>query len=159
MHRVEGDRRNGNRNWSSILSSRNPYSPMATWSLKCAWVCCTHLLELLLSCKSQKNVSENRVQLSTAKLLSVNHVFSMNLTLCRLFNLFVHILSVCIFNKYLLFYCCLSPFSICFWFLFVCFTTLIFLLNFKSISELLFLRAFEFCVLFTWNILSQSLHD
>ena len=89
MHPVEGDRRNGNRNWSSILSSRNPYSPKAMWSLKCAWVCCAHLLELLLSCKSQENVSESRVQLSTAKLLSVNHVFSMNLTLCRLFDPFV----------------------------------------------------------------------
>ena len=39
--------------------------------------------------RNEENVSESRVQLSTAKLLSVNHVFSMNLTLCRLFDPFV----------------------------------------------------------------------
>ena len=39
--------------------------------------------------RNEENVSESRVQLSTAKLLSVNLVFSMNLTLCRLFDPFV----------------------------------------------------------------------
>lgn len=72
----------------------NPYSPMATWSLSSVPGVCAHLLELVLSCKSQQNVSESRVQLSTAK-LHVNHAFSMNLTLCRLFDLFVPQFLLC----------------------------------------------------------------